>query len=159
MYNRWVALSEKFTRLTIPNHNETRVIMYIKAQITKLLVDFFDDDFRRIDHALAVLHFAEKIGKSYAGVDQELLVAVALLHDVGIKPSEEKWGYNTGKTQEEFGPAVAIELLQSSTFSKEKLIKVGDIIGNHHSVSRFDYIELEILKQADAKVNQLESSQ
>ncbi len=127
--------------------------MYIKAEVVKQLVNFFGDDFRRINHALSVLQFAEQMSQQYTSVDHELLVAVSLLHDVGIKPSEEQLGYNNGTTQEEFGPAVAIELLQKTSFTKVKLIKVGEIIGNHHSKSRFDYIELEILKQADAKVN------
>ena len=35
-------------------------------------------------------------------------------------------------------------------------MKVCEIIGNHHSPSRYDYVELEILKEADRIVNKLE---
>ena len=34
---------------------------YCKGRVTKLLVDYFGDDFRRIMHALEVMKYAEKI--------------------------------------------------------------------------------------------------
>jgi len=34
---------------------------HCKGKITKLLVDYFRDDFRRITHALEVLKYAEQI--------------------------------------------------------------------------------------------------
>jgi putative nucleotidyltransferase with HDIG domain len=129
---------------------------YCKGKITKLLVDYFENDFRRITHALEVLKYAEKAAESTEDFDYEILVASALLHDVGIKPSEERFGYNNGKTQEEFGPPVAKELLRNTDFPHEKITKVCEIIGNHHSRSRYDYVELRILKEADRIVNKIE---
>jgi len=82
---------------------------------------------------------------------------VALLHDIGIKISEEKLGHNNGKTQEEFGPPVAEELLMSIDFPAAKIAIVKDIISNHHSPSRYNYPELELLKKADRIVNKNES--
>jgi len=129
---------------------------YYKGKITKLLVDYFGNDFRRITHALEVLKYAEKIMESTPDCDNDVVIAAALLHDVGIKPSEENFGYNNGKTQEEYGPSVADTLLKSIGFPNEKTIKVCEIIGNHHSPSRYDYPELKILKEADRIVNKLE---
>lgn len=126
---------------------------YCKGRVIKLLTDFFDDDYRRIEHAVTVLEEAEKALPNYSNYDYDIVIASALLHDVGIKPSEEKLGYNNGKTQEEFGPDVAEILLKSINFPKEKIAKVKEIIGNHHSPSRFPYEELEILKKADKIVN------
>jgi HD superfamily phosphodiesterase len=88
--------------------------------------------------------------------DYEVLVASALLHDIGIKQSEDRLGYNNGKTQEEYGPPIAEKLLDSIGFPPEKTRKVCEIIGNHHSRSRYDYIELKVLKEADRIVNKLE---
>ena len=48
---------------------------------------------------------------------------------------------------------VAEELLLSIDFPIEKIQTVKDIIGNHHSKSRFAYPELEVLKEADRIVN------
>lgn len=72
---------------------------------------------------------------------------------MGIKPSEEALGYNNGKIQEEYGPPVAEELLQRIDFPREKIKKVSEIIGKYHSPSKYDYVELEILKEVDRTVN------
>ena len=129
---------------------------YCKGKITKLLVDYFENDFKRITHALEVLKYAEKAVENTDDFDYEILVASALLHDVGIKQSEEALGYNNGKTQEEYGPPIAEKLLESINFPPEKIKKVCEIIGNHHSRSRYDYIELKILREADKIINKLE---
>jgi len=129
---------------------------YCKGRITKLLVDYFGNDFRRITHALEVLKYSEKIAENKESYDYDIVIASALLHDIGIKQSEEVLGYNNGKTQEEYGPPIAEELLKSINFHPEKTTKVCEIISNHHSRSRYDYIELKILKEADRIVNKLE---
>jgi putative nucleotidyltransferase with HDIG domain len=129
---------------------------YCKGRVTKLLVDYFGNDFRRITHALEVLKYAEQIVKDTDDCDYDVLIAAALLHDIGIKQSEDILGYNNGKTQEEYGPPVAEGLLKSIGFPPEKTAKVCRIVGNHHSPSRYDYVELRILKDADRIVNKLE---
>jgi HD superfamily phosphodiesterase len=136
---------------------------YLKGKIAKLLVDYFGADVRRIDHALEVLKHVEIIAagltrdKSEVATDPDydVLIAVALLHDIGIKTSEEKLGYNNGQTQEEYGPPVARDLLKSIDFPPDKILKVCEIIGNHHSKTRYDYVELIILKEADGIVNRM----
>lgn len=129
---------------------------YVKGRVTKLLVDYFGSDVRRINHALEVLRYCEQIAADADGWDYEVLVASALLHDIGIRRSEELHGYNNGKTQEEYGPPVAAELLAGIGFPPDKTTKVCEIIGNHHSPSRYDYVELKILKEADRIVNKME---
>ena len=126
---------------------------YLKGKIVKLLVDFFENDYRRIEHALEVLKEAEMLLTDCAECEREVVLAAALLHDVGIKPSETQLGYNNGKTQEEFGPPVVRELLQQIDFPLAALCKVMEIVGNHHSPSRYDYPELRLLKEADRRVN------
>jgi len=129
-------------------------MIFTKAKITRIMINFFDRDDRRIEHALNVMLEADLIlAQENIACDYEIVVAAALLHDVGIKPSEEKLGYNNGKTQEEFGPPVAEKLLKMIDFTPLKIEKVKEIIGNHHSPSRYDYPELEILKRADRIIN------
>jgi len=129
---------------------------YLKGRIVKLLTDYFEDDFRRIQHAISVLHYAENIMEKSDNHDPDVVVAAALLHDVGIKPSEKELGYNNGKTQEEYGPPVVRTLLTGIGYPQDKMQKVVDIVGNHHSPSRYDYPELAILKEADRIVNRQE---
>ena len=130
---------------------------YLKARIARLMINYFTADDRRIEHALNVLFEAECLMAEEAiSCDHEVVIASALLHDIGIRTSEEKLGYNNGKTQEEYGPPVAGELLESIGFPVEKITIVKEIIANHHSPSRYDYPELEILKKADRIVNRNE---
>jgi len=126
---------------------------YLRAQVARVLVGYFGADDRRIEHALRVWQHAEALMPQYPACDPEILIASAILHDVGIKVSEEKYGYNNGKTQEEFGPAVAEQLLKTIGFPAEKTEIVKNIIGNHHSPARYDYPELVVLKKADQIVN------
>ena len=132
---------------------------FVKARIIKTLVTFFAEDYRRINHALEVLKHSEKIIETEKNYDFDIVVAVALLHDVGIKPSELEHGYNNGKYQEQYGPPAARDLLSGINFPEEKIRIVCDIIGNHHSKSNFDYPELRILKEADRMVNKEEMKQ
>jgi len=134
-------------------------LRYTRARITEALIQFFENDYRRIDHALSVLRHAERIAETKTGWDDEVLVAAALLHDVGIKPAEKLHGRNDGPLQEQYGPPEAKRLLSAIGFPENKIVRVMEIIGNHHSRSRYDYVELAILKEADAIVNRAEESE
>ena len=129
---------------------------YLRAKLARVLIEYFGADDRRINHALSVLHHTDCLIGNYPGCDSDIAVASALLHDVGIKISEEKHGYNNGKTQEEYGPAFAEALLKGIDFPSDKIEIVKNIIGNHHSPSRYDYPELALLKAADLIVNKAE---
>jgi HD superfamily phosphodiesterase len=131
-------------------------VKYLHAQLVRLLVEYFGSDNRRIEHALGVLQHAERVMVDHPECDEDIVIASALLHDVGIKESEEKLGYNNGKTQEEYGPPIAGELLNSIGFPPDKIDIVKSIIGNHHSPSRYEYPELVVLKKADQTVNKEE---
>ena len=119
----------------------------------RVLVEYFGADDRRIEHALRVLHHAERIMDNHPGCDRYIVIASALLHDLGIKVSEDKHGYNNGRTQEEYGPPVAEYLLHAIGFPANKTKIVKNIIWNHHSLPRYDYPELAILREADQIVN------
>ena len=131
---------------------------YLRAQLVRVLVEYFGDDDRRIEHALRVLGCAERILARRPECYVDVLIAAALLHDVGIKVAEERYGHATGKAQEEDGPPVARRLLASIGFPPDRTQIVMDIIGNHHSPSRYDYPELDVLKEADRFVNRNEEA-
>ncbi|MBN2200488.1 HD domain-containing protein [bacterium] len=127
-----------------------------KAPITRLLIDTFGEDHRRIHHALDVLKHAERIAETAGNCDAEVLIASALLHDIGFKQSEAELGCNDGHTREKVGPPVAEKPLAGIGFPPKKTKKVCEIIGSHHSPSRYDYAEPAVLMQADAAVNRNE---
>ncbi len=126
---------------------------YLRARLVRLLMEYYDSDDKRIEHALCVLHHAERMMEKHPVCDGDIVIASALLHDVGIKVSEEKYGYNNGKTQEKYGPPIAGKMLDSIGFPSGKTEVVKKIIGNHHSPSRYSYLELVVLKKADQIAN------
>ncbi len=132
---------------------------YVRARLTRVLLEYFGGDDRRIEHALCVLRHADRLLDNYSGCDSDIVIASALLHDIGIKVAEERHGYNNGRTQEEYGPPVAADLLHSVGFPPEKIEIVKNIIGNHHSRTRYAYPELALLKEADRIVNGDEGGQ
>jgi HD superfamily phosphodiesterase len=131
---------------------------HLKAKLVKSLVDFFGHDFRRIEHALDVLAESERLAAGRPACDREILMAAALLHDVGIRDAERALGYNDGPSQEKYGPPAAGAILRAIGFPEDKAEKVREIIGNHHSPPRFDYEELAVLREADGIVNRREAS-
>lgn len=130
----------------------------ILGQLTAELVRHFEGDHRRIQHAVRVLHHSLSLLDERGDCDEDIVIAAALLHDVGIKPAEAVHGRNDGPLQEQYGPPVADTILRRINFPEAKRQTVLDIIGNHHSPARFDYPELALLKDADRIVNKAEAA-
>ena len=85
----------------------------IKEDLIVKMTEFNAGDPKRIQHFLKVYEFAHVIGIR-EGLDPEtlhILEMAAILHDIGIRPSEEKYGRCDGKLQEQEGPAYAKEIL------------------------------------------------
>lgn len=126
--------------------------MYIKTQLIKSLIAHFGEDDRRIEHALDVTKYAERILEQEGG-DQDIVLAVGLLHDVGIREAEERHGYNNGKLQERYGPPVVRTILQEIGFPVEKISEACAIVGAHHTPDGIPGPNFPILWDADAIVN------
>lgn len=125
-----------------------------EAYITELK-DHFGTDQRRINHALKVLAFAEKIAHG-EGINSSLCHVVmisAILHDVGIKLAEEKYGSSAGPYQEKEGPPVAAAIMQRLGEPGNVIERVCYIIGGHHTPSKNDGLDFQIIWEADLLVN------
>jgi HD superfamily phosphodiesterase len=125
---------------------------YLRVKLIKALIAHFGDDDRRIDHALTVTYWAERILEVEGG-DRDIVLAVGLLHDVGIKTAEAKHGYNNGKMQEQYGPPIVREILTDIGFSKEKIEEACAIVGAHHTPAGVPGPNFPILRDADMIVN------
>ena len=70
------------------------------------MVVFYRGDPARIQHFVKVHSFAAYIGRQeeLSGAQQAVLEAAALVHDIGIRPAEEKYGSCAGPLQEKEGP-------------------------------------------------------
>jgi len=77
----------------------------------------FGDDRKRITHALSVLDLAEQILRQ-EDADARVVIAAAVLHDIGIQEAERKHGSSAGKYQEKEGPPIAERILRDLRFDE-----------------------------------------
>lgn len=124
----------------------------IEGELLGALEGHFQNDTMRINHAKAVLHFAKQLLKK-EGADERIVTAASVLHDVGIKTAEEKYGSSAAHYQQKEGPAVAAPILAGLGFSEEEIREVCEIIAFHHSPGRVNTKNFKTLYDADRLVN------
>ncbi len=112
----------------------------------------FGADKKRVEHALAVLNYAEQIQAAEGG-DPLVVRAAAILHDIGILQAERKYGSSAGKSQEIEGPPIAEEILKRYDIPTEAAEHICRIIANHHSAKNINTTEFRIVWDADWLVN------
>ena len=119
------------------------------------MIHYFKDDPRRIQHFTKVHSYAKLIGELEQLAEEEkfILEAAALVHDIGIKIAEQKYGSCEGKLQEKEGPAVAEEMLCRLDFPAETVGRICYLVGHHHSYERIEGLDYQILVEADFLVN------
>lgn len=113
---------------------------------------YFGVDGRRIDHALRVTAFAGRLLAEEPG-DRELVLATALLHDIGIREAERKYGSAAGHLQEAEGPPVARALLEGLGYDEPFIAEVCSIIASHHSPGEVESDNFRVIWDADWLVN------
>ena len=119
---------------------------------------FFGGDEKRVQHFIKVHSLSKLIAKGEE-VEKDVLETVeaaAIVHDVGIKPSEEKFGSCDGKLQESEGPFPAWKLMNKVGFSTKVMDRVCYLVAHHHTYENVDGIDLQILIEADFLVNAYE---
>ena len=131
----------------------------INEKLILKMTDFNKGDAKRIQHFVKVYEFAHTIGvlENLDGGVQKILDIAAILHDIGIRPSEEKYGRCDGKLQEQEGPAYAKKMLEEfPEITKEETDRVLFLIGHHHTYTGVDGADYRILLEADFLVNAFE---
>ena len=124
-------------------------------RIMEKMVGYFGHDTKRINHALKVFAFAQIISSREpldAGM-QEIIAYTALLHDIGILEAERKYTSSSGKYQQIEGPPIARQILTDLGISASIIDRVCFITGNHHTYSKIDGIDFQIIVEADFLVN------
>ena len=128
---------------------------------TELIMKMMEHDkynAHRIQHFLKVYEFAKLIGEG-EGISKELsdiLYTAALVHDIGIKASEEKYGDDSGAHQEEMGPQLAREMLSFLNCDENLIDRVCYLVAHHHTYHDIDGMDYQILIEADFLVNMYE---
>lgn len=104
-----------------------------------------------IGHTLRVLHNADEImaGEKIDGDTAEIVSLSAILHDIGALESQRKHGSMDGRFQEIEGPAIARDILERAGAVQEVIERVCYLVGNHHTPSKIDGLDFQILWEAD----------
>ncbi|MDF2888858.1 MAG: metal dependent phosphohydrolase [Lacrimispora sp.] len=126
----------------------------INSVIAKMM-DYYKGDPKRIQHFIKVYQFGKLIGEE-EGLDvknQRILETACVVHDIGIKVSEEKYNSSTGNYQEIEGPPIARSLLMSFDYTQEEIDRICWLIGHHHTYRNIEGVDYQILVEADFLVN------
>lgn len=133
------------------NYMKNKSIM-MKEKLLKELEAYFGSDTKRINHAKKVMEFAEELLREEKG-DWHIVIPASILHDVGIKAAEAKYGSSAGNYQEALGPDIARPILAKFDFKKEDVNEICEIIAHHHSPGKVNTKNFRILYDADWLVN------
>ena len=126
------------------------------------MIEYNNGDPKRIQHTTKVHAYASMIGR-IEGLDEEtlfILESAALVHDIGIRASEQKYGHQNGKLQEQEGPAVAREMLtRIGGYSERQIERICWLVGHHHTYHVCEDLDYQILIEADFIVNLYEDNE
>ena len=130
----------------------------LKETLYREMMAYDAGDPARIQHFVKVHSFAQAIGKAEKLEEevQFILECAALVHDIGIKPAEAKYGKSDGKFQEQEGPAEAEKMMRVLGFEETVIERVSYLVGHHHTYTNIDGMDYQILVEADFLVNLFE---
>lgn len=126
-----------------------------KDKLILEMIKFNSGNAKRIQHSIKVYELARLIGEmeQISEENMEILIAAAIVHDIGIKVSLEKYGESNGKLQEQEGPPYAKAMLEKLGYDLSIIDRVSYLVGHHHTYINIDGIDYQILVEADFLVN------
>jgi HD superfamily phosphodiesterase len=125
----------------------------LKEMLLNAMQAYFGQDTRRIAHAYKVTDYAETLLEQEGG-DRQIVIAAAVLHDIGIHEAERKYNSSSGKYQQIEGPPIARKILVHLEFDHTQIDQVCEIIAYHHSIGPMrNNLNFRILYDADWLVN------
>ena len=128
---------------------------YTINMLSEKMIAFFKYDPKRIQHFMKV-HYLSKLICNMENIDDHtkfITECSAIVHDIGIKSAEQKYGKCNGKLQEHEGPKFAKHILENLDFQKEDIERICYIVGHHHTYKNIDELDYQILVEADFLVN------
>lgn len=121
--------------------------------VKNAMINYFDSDIKRINHALSVLSYARKIMENEEVESKEVVEVAAILHDIGIKQAENKYNSTSGHYQEIEGPPIANDILTNLGYDYKFIDEVCNIIAHHHTPGKINTKNFQVLYEADWLVN------
>lgn len=128
-------------------------------EIVKEMMAYDCENPKRIEHFSKVHGFVKIIGTREKLSEKQQYIAeiAAIVHDIGIKVSEQKYGSCAGNYQEIEGPALAEKLLTDLHVEKDVIERVCYLVGHHHTYDNIEGLDYQILVEADLLVNMAEN--
>jgi hypothetical protein len=123
-----------------------------KEIITLAMKEHLGGDKERIDNALKVLRFAEDILEKEEG-NPKVVIAAALLHDIGIHEAKKKPEGAKGSDQEKDRPPIVRGILERSGSKEEVIEEVRQIIESYHHPEKIDTLNSKIVYDAVQLIN------
>lgn len=131
------------------------------AQLIQAMTAYNAGDPKRIQHLIKVHSLASAIGV-LEQLDKEtlfILETAALVHDIGIRICEQKYGSCDGKLQEKEGGPEARKLLSElGCYTSEQIERVCWLVAHHHTYKDINAVDYQILVEADFLVNSYEDN-
>jgi len=125
-----------------------------RGTLLRAMEEYFGDDTSRIEHARKVLEYAEDILEAQGhGCERDVVIAAAVMHDIGIKGAERMHGSSAAKYQEQEGPRVARNILNRLGCTQRIVVEVCDIIAHHHHPRPIESANFRVLWDADLLAN------
>ncbi len=137
---------------TIPDNCTKNRLLNMKNQLVKELEEYFGSDLKRINHAKQVMNYADELLRLEGG-DRHIVIPASILHDVGIKAAEEKYGSAAGYLQEKEGPEIARIILLKLGLKLQDIDEICQIIRYHHSPGKVNTQNFRIIYDSDWLVN------
>lgn len=125
------------------------------SELIKEMCSYENGAPKRINHFLKVHAYSREIGLLEELNEDQLFIleAAAVVHDIGIKLSLDKYKSDDGEYQQVEGPPIADDMLDRLGFPKDVTERVHFLIAHHHTYSDIEGIDYQILVEADFLVN------
>ncbi|MDD3027829.1 MAG: phosphohydrolase [Erysipelotrichaceae bacterium] len=119
------------------------------------MIEYSKGNTHDISHFLKVHSFARLIGqKECLATELQLYVELAaIVHDIACPLCREKYGNTNGKYQEIEGEKLAYDFLDGLGYNSAVCDRVSFLVGHHHTFTKVDNVDYQILLEADFLVN------
>lgn len=131
------------------------------AQILEKMIEFSDGNVHDIEHLTKVWAYARTIGQ-LEGLDEEtqfITEVAAIVHDIACPLCREKYGSSRHIYQELEGEPMSRDFLSDKGLSLRQIERISFIVGHHHSLTKIDGVDFQIVAEADYIVNACEQHQ
>lgn len=124
-------------------------------KIKEKMIVFYKGNLHYIEHFMKVYSYARMIGEM-EGLDsktQSILEMAAIVHDISIPTCYEKYGEDSGPTQEKESGALLRPFLEEFRLDEDVEERIITLVCHHHTYSPVLGIDHQILLEADFLVN------